>query len=126
MELYRRPRGVCVASLTPPVARAPALPGESNGVAGVCQQIRIDREPRRPHIPVVTRLLQFPGVSAGEDARATWRTLRVGGEGVGKDHTVLCYPVKAGCGEKRVAIGAHVRGIVSNGEEDVRASLLHR
>jgi hypothetical protein len=105
------------------VARSPTFTGEADPIAGFLQHIRVDGEFVGENAQVVHRLLQLPGVSAGQNAGSRGRTFGVRSETVGEQDAFPRQAVEGrsfdplGSVSPRVAFAP----IVRNEEKNVRA-----
>src|SRR5262249_27139240 len=89
-----RPGGGALASAPLEVARTPALAGEAHEVAGFLEQIGVDRPLGGEKALVAHRLLELPGVAAGEETRAARAALGIIREAVGEEHSLACHAVE--------------------------------
>ena len=92
-------------------------------VAGLLQNVGVDRPLGGEDAEVTHRLLELPGVAAGQEAGPAGAALGIVREGVGKQDSLPRHAVKGRGIDPFAAISAGVakRPIVGDDEQDVRA-----
>jgi hypothetical protein len=113
---------VARASVELVIARPPALAGQTDIVARGFEQIGIDGKLGREDTAMAGGLLKLPGIAPGENRGTTGAALRIGSEGVFKQHALLCHPVKVRRFDPVTAIRARMlpAPVVKDDEQDVR------
>ena len=121
MPVVRRPGGVSLKAPGLGVAGSPPFAGVADDVAGLLQQVGIDRPLRREDAIMVAGFFKLPGVPPGQDARPAWGAFRVRGEAIREAHPLAGDPIEGRRADPVAAISARMLGrpVVGDHEEDV-------
>ena len=121
-RLYSFPAGFRVKPPAPKVAGPPALAGKPDAIAGLFEQVGVDRPPRREDSKVVASLVKLPRVPPRQKACSARAALRVVGESVLEQHALARDPIERRRLDPAAPIspGVLIRPVVGNRNQNVR------